>query len=145
MENLSSRQKFCRSVVVLIFMFLPLAAYFWVVMRENSPLKEVEHVVIAFILPVVFVLFGLNLLRRAWNVKIKNLPDLFMGTAVFTVVTIACFCPVELAIMVYVLEPLGHWRTLFFAIAPFYIVIGGLLQIFLFFTWGALTRRIFDF
>lgn len=152
MEKLSLAQKFWRSVVVFIILPLPLAACLWAATGEDALLQGNCQVLIALILPITFLFFGFNLLKRAWKQRdpsvrrggMEKIPDFLMGLVVFIVVTIACFTPTEFYLFArYLFRPRSFWDIFFLTdIAAIYVIIGGLAQFFLFLRWKKIVQEI---
>ncbi|MBU2036983.1 hypothetical protein KJ866_02150 [Patescibacteria group bacterium] len=66
MGKLSVGQKVLRSAIAVIFVLLPLMACTWVATGSGQRLEKTE-IAVVFILPIAFVVTGLNLIRRAWK------------------------------------------------------------------------------
>ena len=69
----------------------------------------------------------------------KKIADLLMDLVIFTVVSIACFAPLETSLVLYAFS---HKTLSFFVFFACFVIVAGWAQVFLFFTWLTLTRHI---
>ncbi|MBU3901157.1 hypothetical protein KJ590_01275 [Patescibacteria group bacterium] len=67
MGKLPVGQKILRTIVTIILVLLPLMACAWIVVENGWFLKNSGITALVLLLPIVFVIVGLKLIRRAWK------------------------------------------------------------------------------